>query len=67
MRRANRGTRLKSPATPERLVPRVQPTGTDPRDARRRAARLARNRAVLGAAPDHRTPAMRRGKRSTYP
>jgi hypothetical protein len=54
---------------PEKAAParRARPSAAKQADARRNPEQLKRNQERLGVGSDHRTEAMKKGKRGTFP
>ena len=68
MRTANKGTQLKGGEPKHAKPPAKSPqTGKNEGNAKDDPQELAANQAKLGVGPDHKTPAMKRGKRGTFP
>lgn len=66
MKRAD-STGSRPAGNPAPSKPPQNPSAKKPGDARDEGAQLEQNREELGVAEDHRTEAMKKGKRGTFP
>ncbi|HYC46621.1 MAG TPA: hypothetical protein VED01_14200 [Burkholderiales bacterium] len=67
MKRSNHGTRLEEEAKHKKPPEPAAQTGKNEKDARGDDQQLAENQEELRVGDDHKTPAMERGGRGTFP